>query len=98
MTYRQQQQTVALLIESKFLKKISGPKRNEAGYWNNTDYTARNTVCSHVCIHFTEAGKLFQTQSVFIICTIRAKKGEAFEGKFTELVKKTSRKETTWEI
>ena len=59
MTYRQQQ-TVALLIKSKLLKIISGPKRDETGYWNNTDYTARNTtVCSHVFINFTEVGKLF---------------------------------------
>jgi len=86
MTYCQQQ-TAALLIESKLLKRISGRKRDKAGYWNNTDYTARNTrVCSHVFIHFTEVGKLFQTQSAVIICTIRAKKGEAFGGKFTELV------------
>jgi hypothetical protein len=62
MTYRQQQ-TVALLIESKLLKIISGPKRYEAGYWNNKDYTARNTtVCSKVFIHLTEVGKLLQTQ------------------------------------
>jgi hypothetical protein len=92
MTYCQQQ-TAALLTESKLLKRISGPKRDEAGYWNNIDYTARNTtVCSHVFIHFTEVGKLFQTQSAVIICNIRAKKGEAFGGKFTELVRKTQEK------
>jgi hypothetical protein len=93
MTYCQQQ-TAALLIESKLLKRISGLKRDEAGYWNNIDYTERNTtVCSHVYIRFTEVGKLFQTQPAVIICTIRAKKGEAFGGKFTELViKKTQEK------
>jgi hypothetical protein len=43
-------------------------------------------------IHFTEVGILFQTQSAFIICTIRAKKEETFGGKFTELVKKSQGK------
>jgi len=86
MTYRQQQ-TIAVLIESKLLKRISGPKRDKAGYWNNTDYTARNTtIRSHVFIHFTEVGKLFQTQSAVIICTTGAKKEDTFGGKFTELV------------
>jgi len=90
---------IAVLIERKLLKRISGPKRNKAGYWNNTNYTARNTTtCSHMFINFTEVGKLFQIQSAAIICTIRAKKEETFGVKFTELVKRNLKKETTWEI